>query len=48
MKEVQVFIADLFYSLAYIFTLPPFLFYSIGNCIMRVKEEEEDKEVNYD
>lgn len=48
MKKVQVFIADLFYSLAYILTLPPFLLSSIGNWIMTLVIEEEEEEVDDD
>lgn len=35
------YIAELFYSLAYLFTLPPYLLSSIGNWFMAYNDEEE-------
>ena len=40
------YIAEIFYSLAYLFTLPPYLLSSIGNWFeaYNVEEEQEDDE----
>lgn len=36
------YIAELFYSLAYLFTLPPYLLSSIGNWFYAYNDEEEE------
>jgi hypothetical protein len=38
------YIAELFYSLAYLFTLPPYLLSSIGNWFMAYEEQEINDE----
>lgn len=40
------YIAELFYSLAYLFTLPPYLLSSIGNWFMayEINDEEEQED----
>lgn len=40
------YIAELFYSLAYLFTLPPYLLSSIGNWFMAYNDDEEEQEDN--
>lgn len=40
------YIAEFFYSLAYLLILPPYLLSSIGNWFMAYNDEEEEQEDN--
>ena len=42
-KHIEMkYIAEIFYSLAYLFTLPPYLLSSIGNWFMAYNDDEEE------